>query len=287
MILKLLLLFFIVTSLFSLELEKKYYITSRNIMLSSITGNTQQDKILFTIPKERYTKRVKTKKLLQILQQYNLLYSKPHFAYVQFIYEPPLATKELQRSVAKFYKKYYNTLNIEKITIHPRGFIEKLPLGYSIKFPPRNYLHHKGIFSIKSDKRQIFFDYSIKATLFVYKTKQKIQKNQPLNRYNTYKTKINFKKFHTLPLEKLQPNSLQASRYLKKETLLTHKDVRALFLVKKGENINIFYKSGGISISFSAKAMQNGIFNDIIKAKNSSGKTIQVKIIGRKRGMLL
>ncbi len=39
-----------------------------------------------------------------------------------------------------------------------------------------------------------------------------------------------------------------------------------------------------MAISFSAKALQNGVYGDIIKVQKSNDKIIKIKVIARNRG---
>jgi len=77
-----------------------------------------------------------------------------------------------------------------------------------------------------------------------------------------------------------------AIKFLPRE-IAAQNDVKKLFLIKRGDNINIFYNELNMNITFSAIAMQNGVFNDIIKVKTSNGKIINIRVIGRKKGKLI
>ena len=65
--------------------------------------------------------------------------------------------------------------------------------------------------------------------------------------------------------------------------LITSRDVTGLYLVKRGESVNVTLKSSGIDISFSAKALTSGRAGDMISVLRSEGKKIKVRVIGKNR----
>jgi flagella basal body P-ring formation protein FlgA len=110
-----------------------------------------------------------------------------------------------------------------------------------------------------------------------------MKKGEKLSILNTIKKEIKFDRFRALPISAKHINTTQLKHHIKKEILLTTRDIEILNLVKKGSNINVTLNNKNITISFLAKALQNGKLNDIITVRKSDGKKIKVKVIGKNR----
>jgi len=86
-----------------------------------------------------------------------------------------------------------------------------------------------------------------------------------------------------MPLQKMPIQKYEARHRIKKETVLTLYDVLGLELVKRGEYVNVSTQDGRISISFAAKANQNGRLGDTIQVINMHKKRIKAVVIGKNR----
>lgn len=97
MLFKLLILVFSSSLLFSqILLQKNYYVATNDIMLSDIIQNPSQDFKLFTIIQGRYTKRVKTKILLEKLHSYGYKAIKSSTNYIKFIKQTPIDVQPIK-----------------------------------------------------------------------------------------------------------------------------------------------------------------------------------------------
>jgi len=86
---------------------------------------------------------------------------------------------------------------------------------------------------------------------------------------------------------KSQAVNQQASRDLKPGTVLTGKMLDPVQLVKAGQLILIDAKSGGVNVTSTARAIENGTFGQSIKVKNETTKeTLVVTITGPQRAEL-
>jgi len=286
MLLKFLLFLIIfITTLESIELKQTYYVNNDLITIDDILKNKNYTP-LFKIQEGRYTKRVKSKKLIKLLKNYKIKNISSKHSYIKFIKETKFQKTKFIDAISKIYKDRYKNIEIHSIEIHSRGYVEKIPQNYEIVFQKKSFLKNKNIFSIKTKNfKQIFFNYIIDADIYVYKSIKDIKRAEELNNKNVKKVKIKLKRFNSLPIQQLL--NTQASHHIKAGSIITKRDIQKLFLIKRGENINIFYKELNMNITFSATAIQNGSFNDIIKVKTSNGKIIKVRVIGRKKGQLI
>lgn len=289
MILKIFYIVFITTSLFATTvLKQNYYIPTHDVMLSDIVSKPVKDVKLLSIVQGRYTKRVRTSDLVALLERYGYSNMQSSHSYTKFIQQPTLELTPFKNYIKKRYKEYYKDLEIKNITVHPRGHITKLPQNYTLFFKEKALLKNKGIFSIKTDeKKQIFFNYTINASLPIFITKQKIKKKKLLSLENTSKKSIILQRFQAKPLQEIRKDKFETKRYIRKGKILTVRDVEALKLVTKGSNVHLFLNVNNINISFTAKALEDGELGKVIKVKNRNNKILQVEVIGKNKGRVL
>ena len=89
--------------------------------------------------------------------------------------------------------------------------------------------------------------------------------------------------FRSKPIEVLDANALQSKHHIKKNKILTARDIETLNVVKKNSYVNVSLDSLNMSISFSAKALQDGKVGDTITVQKSDLKRLKVKVIGKNR----
>ncbi len=272
------------SQLYSINLLKeKYYIFSDEIKLSDIVLDLKtQDFILFKITKGRYSKRVNSKKLIILLKKYGYEDYKIDGNYVKFLKQSIIDSNGIVDEIRKNYGVHYQNIVFKNIEVYSRGYIKSMPTNYSIKIQSKNYLKKDGILSIKDNKtnKQLFFDYQIDALVNVYVTKEKIKRKDELSHKNCTQKQIVLEKFRAFPIQTLPKHSLQIKHQIKKDTIITQRDIQKLRLVRRGSNINVTLRNKNINISFSATAIQNGVYGDIIKVKQSNSKVIKVKVTG-------
>ena len=284
MVLKLFLFLLLSTSLFSLTLNSTYYVHSKNIKLQDIVQDAPYDVTLYKIEETRYTKRVKSRKLIELLKKHGFEDITSSSRYVQFIKKSSIDTSQIEENIRVLYKEKYPSINIRSILIMPRGYIKSLPLEYEVQMQKKAHLSNNGTLSIKTlDKKKLFFDYTLDATVNIYIAKKLLKKGDRLSALNTTKKNIQFHKFKAMPITEVQLNFIQSKRNMRAETILTSRDIENLHLVKRGSNVSVNYKNNTINISFSSKALQNGKLNDIITIQKRDKTRLRAKVIGKNR----
>lgn len=279
-----LLLLFSSTLFADTELQSSYFVKNSYVLLSDIIKNPRQDKVLYKFNIGKHSKRIKTSELIKRVEQEGYTLHKSNSSYIQFSKKSPINTHKIKQTIAKEYKKIYKNIKIIDIDIHPRSYIESMPNRYDIQLQSRYYLSRKGVVYIKTpDRKKIFFDYHIDSKIIIYTSKKQIKKGEEISDMNTKKESITLDKLRALPLQKLQKSSLEAKHHIKKDTILTQRDVVGLYLVKRGSNINITLKNAGLDISIFAKALQSGRIGQYIYVLTANGKKIKVIVTGRDR----
>lgn len=284
MLKKVIFLLFVTVNLFSITLNDVYYVDSQNIKLLSLVPHAKYNVTLYKIDKNRDTKRVKSKDLIKLLKKHGVESVEASSRYIKFIKKSPIDTSKIEKEILQRYKEKYPNIKINYILVMPRVYIKSLPQKYDITIKTRAYLSNKGIFHIKTpENKKIFFDYLVDAKIGVYISRVAIKKGTRISALNTTKKIITFKKLKAVPVSIEHINTTQIKRHFKQDAIVTIKDVEGLNIVKKGSRVLVNLKNKGISISFSAKALQNGKLNDIITVKKNNGKKIQVIIVGKNR----
>jgi len=266
------------------ELKSSYYVNSNEIRLSDIIKEPKQDAHLLSLDRGKSIKKIKLQELLKLLEKHGYKDYTSKSRFIKFTKKSPINVQMLQSKVSAYYKEKYREINIKNIIVTPRSYTASLPKNYEIVFASKSHLFNKGTFYIKTlQKKKLFFDYLISATLNVVVSKIKIRRNEELSYFNIKKKSVPLSKFRALPLQKIQKNSLESKRQMKVGTIITQRDVQALSLVKRGQRVSVTLNNNGIAISFSAKAQKNGRINDIITILKSDGKKLKARVTGKNR----
>ena len=277
-----LLLLFSLPLLASNQLKSNYYIISDSILLSDITKNSENKTLIYTIDSKRHSKRVKAKDLIKVLQKYGYNDFSSKHTYIQFTKKSPINTSRIALSLQNRYKKEYKNIDIKQIFITPRSYLERLPEEYTVVIGNKAHFHKDGHLYIKTaNNKKIFFNYSIKAQIDVLRTKTTLKREDELSRINVKKDSIMLDNFRAMPLQELLKSTYQAKHKIKKGTILTTRDVIALFIVKRNANVNVVIRDSNIAVSFIAKATQHGRFGQTITVVNRQGKRFKVIVTGR------
>ncbi|MEK6659882.1 MAG: flagellar basal body P-ring formation chaperone FlgA [Campylobacterota bacterium] len=264
-----------------IEIEDTYYVDNKTINSSIITKDTKNDFTILSIDKESHMQKIKTKDLIKLLSDHGYKNYHSKKSYINFILKNPIDISLLKLKLKEYYEKNYETIDIQNISIEPRGHITALPKDYILSIDSRDFLSKKGIINIKTTQnKKIFFDYYIKATVLVYISTDIIKKETQISPQNYIKKSVVLDKFRAKPIQNIDNSSIQAKRHIPKETILTNNDIELLNVVKKDDIINVSMLKDGMNIIFSAKALQDAKVDDIIKVQNSNGKILKARVTG-------
>ena len=266
----------------STYLDKFYYVDTKEIYLQTILPTTKNNIELFKIDNTRHSKKVKAKELLTLLKHYGYKEFSSKHSYIKFIQKSPVNTKIIEDKLRQYYKENYLDISIMSLHVEPRSYIEFLPKLYSIKIKKNSFLKKDGVLSIKTqNNKKIFFNYRIKASVKVFISRMKIKKDTELSVVNLKQKIILLDKFRAKPYQSISTGTYQAKHHISENKIITSRDVASLSLVRRKSSVSITMNRDNIDISFSAKALQNGKLNDIIKVQKSNGKVLRVIVTGR------
>jgi flagella basal body P-ring formation protein FlgA len=275
--------FLIFTSLFAQKtIEPLIYVTTNDINLSHVVAGVTQDRKIATIQENKYTYKIKASDLLAMLKRLGYTNYKTQSRYIRFVKESPVDTSKIEAQIEQFYRSHYPDIQIERIDVFPRGFLESLPASYNVSIDPRSSLSNEGILYIDTlDRKKIFFDYAVTARLNIYTTKTALSRDTPLSVLNLANQTVYLEDFRDKPFI-LQPDATYQAKFnLKQGVVVTMRDVEPLTLVHKGTKISVKMLNKTMDIQFSAEALQDGKLNDIITVLNSNDKKIRVKVVGK------
>ena len=94
---------------------------------------------------------------------------------------------------------------------------------------------------------------------------------------------MQFTTFKNNPLTDIQNHKYQSKFSIKSDSILTQNDVEILSIVRRDDLVTATVTDGGVTITFSAVAQQDGKEGDIIAIRKSDGKKLMAKVIGTKR----
>ena len=269
-------------------LQRNYYISSSDIMLSDILDIKPKDDFkIATFYENKHLLRLKAQKLQNILKQHNIKNIKIPYSYIHFKKKSPIKLGKIKNEIQKYYKQHYKNIQILDIWVEPTSYMAKLPQEYKVQFQNKRYLKNRGIlYIIDENKREYFFNYTIKAKLNVYKARDTIQKDEPLSTINLKKKSIILDKFLSMPLDEESTIKYQAKHRIKKNKVITYRDVKKLNLIRRGSEVNVLIKDGSLYITFQAKSLNDGTLGDVIELRNSEGKKVKAIVTGKNRAEL-
>ena len=253
-------------------------------MLSDIISNVKEDKLLFSIDTHKHTKRVRTKELLEILKVLGYDEFRAKHNYIQFTKKSPINTALIRLAIKKEYIQKYKQIEILAIEVTPRAYMEKLPQEYEVVFNRYAHLKSNSTLYIKTlDRKKIFFNYSIKAKVNITRARDEIKKGDEISNLNSENDSIMLDKFRAMPLSNIKKSTFEAKHKLKKNSIITSRDVTGLFLIKRGSRVSVTVIDANIAVSFGARANQNGRLGDTITLTNSYKKKIKATVVGRNK----
>jgi len=265
-------------------LNKVYYINSNSVKLKNIIPQTNLDIELFSISTNKHSKKITSEELIKILKNNGYDSYVAKHRYIKFIIKSPINTSRIKLAICEYYKSYYKEIDIQYVYVEPRTYITSLPEAYIVHINKKNHLKKSGTLSIKTPKnKKIFFNYNIQASVTVYISKRKIKKDVELSSKNITKKRVPLDKFRATPYQNINSAKFQAKHNIGDKKVITIRDIQTLSVIKRNSNIQITINKDNMDISFSAKALQNGKLNDIIKVQKSNGKILKVIVTGRNK----
>lgn len=279
-----LLFLFMSTLLEAYTLKQNYETKSREIRASDIIKNIKNDFVLYRYDDNEHSLRVSAQSVVEHFKEQGIDIEAENVRYVNFQERSLVDLSGIKKQLKSAFLDKYPSMQIRSLEIYPRSYLTTLPDEFSLSLRNRTLLNSYSTFAIVTpEHKMLFFDYILDADIKVVMSTRDIKRHEALNAQNTQEKRITFTKFQEQPLVSLQHHQYQSKFTIQSDSILTVNDVEALSLVRRGETVVVFIEDGGVSVSFEAKALQDGKEGDVISIKRDDGKKLNARVIGKRR----
>ncbi len=272
------------SSLNSLELKNEYLFSDHTITSDILFPELPKKFELLQIPEDKTLYRVDSNIIVKSFELNGITISSENIRFVNFTKKSPIDFTPLKTQLESLLRHHYPTITIKEITITPRGYLPPMTKTLKGFFEDRLYLHSVGTFYVIDDSGlRRYLDYSVRATINILHTSQKISRRESLSGFNTLLKPTPFTRFKDKPLIALPDQPSRFRSNLRASQLVTTRNIETIPLVLKNEKVIVEVRSEGVIVEFGATATQEGSLYDIITIQKSDGKRVKSKVIGENR----
>lgn len=266
------------------ELQENYTYTHATIYSNDLFPDLPKKFELFKIPEDKTQYRLNAQIIAKTFELNGIEIDVSKVRYVNFTQQSAIDVTPLKHQLEVLLKGQYPSIRIEEIIITPRGYLETYNPKSRGVFDEKSLENAKGTFYI-IDEHSIrrYLDYSVKATINVLHSNQKISRRDLVSGFNTKIKQIPFGSFKDTPLTTLPDQPSRFRSNLRAEQPLTLRNIETVPLVLKNEKVIVEVKNDSVIVEFGARATQEGLLYDIITIQKSDGKRVRAKVIGENR----
>jgi len=179
---------------------------------------------------------------------------------ILFFFIPVFLFASVKQKIINFYKNYYPTIKIEKITSN-----KPFPKKYkTVDFKLANHKLPSSTLIIDGK----YYFYTIKANIGVWKATDVIKVNMPVLNNAVFK-KIKFRSFYSKPLTKIN-SKLVASKIISKNAIINESNTKIKPLILRGQSVSVLFKDKNIEIYSKGTALNDANINESVKVKIGS-----------------
>jgi flagella basal body P-ring formation protein FlgA len=281
---KLLLIIFFTISLSAYQLLENYTFKNSTIYSNDLFPDITKKFEILKIPEEKSLYRINAQVVAKTFELNGIEIDVSKTRYVNFTKESSIDFTTLKHQLEILLRGQYPTITIEEISILPRGYLASLNPKSRGVFDENFFQNSKGTFYVIDDHGiRRYFDYTVRATLSVLHTNQKISRRERLSGFNTRIKSIPFTSFKDIPLTTLPDHPSRFRANIKPDQPLTQRHIEPLPLVLKNSKIIAQVQNDTVIVEFGATAVQEGALYDIITILKMDGKRAKAKVIGENR----
>lgn len=265
-------------------LQQTYMFKEPKIFSSDLVSGCPKRFEILQIPDDKSTYRINAHIIAKAYELNGCSVDVGKVRYINFTKQTALDLTPLKQQLIDVFLSTYPTMEIKKIDIFPRGFIESIPENSKAVFDHDIADKNNGTFYVldKSGIRR-YFDFSLEASLYVLHNTQKINRNDILSSNNTFSKLIPFTQFRGIPITKAPDKRQRFRRTLRENTPIVDRYLQPLPLVLRGSKVSVQVENGRVIVEFIATATQEGALYDIITIEKSDKKRAKAKVIGESR----
>lgn len=281
---KFLLLASLFLSLNAYTLQENYTYTNPTVYSYDLFPELQKKFEVLKIPDDKSQYRINAQIIAKTFELNGIQIDTANVRYVNFTQLSPVDFTPLKTQLESLLSAQYPSIRIEEITISPRGYLKALPKKARGIFDERFFQNGKGTFYIIDESgTRHYLDYTVRATINILHTNQKVSMRDPLNGFNTLIKQVPFASFRDIPLTLLPNEPSRFRSNLKAGQLLTVRNIEKIPPVLKNEKVIVEVKSDAVVVEFGAVATQEGQLYDIITIQKNDGSRVKAKVIGEHR----
>jgi flagella basal body P-ring formation protein FlgA len=281
------LIFLLITNIYCNEffVKDSYTISSKIVYSTDLFPNIEKKFEIAKIPDYSFEYKIPTTKLKSIFKSNGIEIQTPDKFYIKFVASMNYDEELIKKRIYEEFTENYDDLEINSITISPNT---KTNLnGYqisSINFDKYMTNNARGTLGVtftngSSQNKNVYFTFEIEAKQKILIATDNIEKDEILSKGNIALTLVPFIKRQTSTKEDiLSDRYICASQNIKKGSVITDRVIKKVDIIKRGSSVNAVYSKGAIDIEFSATALQNGTFDEIILIQRDD-KKYKAKVI--------
>ena len=272
------------TTLSGYELQESYTYEHSTIYSTDLFPDISKKFEILKIPEDKTQYRLNAQIISKTFELNGIAVDTGKVRYVNFIQKSPVDFTPLKEQLETLLRGQYPSIRIENITITSRGYLPSLSQKSRGIFDENFFQNSKGTFYVVDEHGvRRYLDYSVRATVNVLHSNQKISRRDRLSGFNTHIKQVPFTSFKDTPLTTLPNEPSRFRSNLKAGQILTLRNIESVPLVLKNEKVIVEVKNDTVIVEFGATATQEGLLYDIITIQKSDGKRVRAKVIGEHR----
>lgn len=265
------------------DLKTQYTIENLDFNASSIYPDIKEDFILYHFDENQHHKAFSSQKLISRLKKHGVTVNDdvPKIVHIQRTSDIDL--DPISQKIKSYYRSYYPSITIEKVSIKTNSFVGELPSSYTLHFRPKAYLYNRSTLQMTSNqsKERYFLSYELHAKMKVFKARHNINRGKILTQIDVIYKSENFSRLKGIPLDTLDKGQIRLKKRLVTGKILYAHDIEALPYVLKDQPVSARIVSGKVHIEFLAVSLQDGQKDEYIFIKKTDGIKLKAKVIGQ------
>lgn len=275
----LIILLFYFSSLYAVALQRNYMTNSHIIYASDIIPNINKNFILTKYNEGNYKITIMANKIIKLFDKHGYKLSS-NIGYITFTQRSPIDMHKIFDKLKISFLQKYPNLDIISLKLSPISYMKKLPKLYTVMIPKYALVNdYSTIYIMTPEHREFFFNFTLNAKMNLFVAFKKISRHTKLTAMNTRTKFVNFRNFQGSPITSITNHIYQSKFTIQSGQIILKRDVEPMSLVRRGEMVTATVIDGGVSITFSAKALQSGRKGDIISILRNDSKQLRAVII--------
>lgn len=265
-------------------LQQNYFYSNSTVYSTDLFPDIQKKFEIIKIPDDKTQYRINAQIIAKTFELNGVPIDTENVRYVNFTQLSPVDFTPLKTQLESLLSAQYPSIRIEEITITPRGYLNSLPKKAHGTFDEHLFHNAKGTFYVIDESgTRHYLDYTVRATINVLHTNQKVSMRDPLNGFNTLIKQIPFGSFRDTPLTTLPNEPSRFRSNLKAGQPLTIRNIETVPPVLRNEKVIVEVQNDAVIVEFGAVATQEGQLYDIITIQKNDGSRAKAKVIGEHR----